>query len=330
MSTRFSSSSTSDCFLGVDGGGTKTIAVLTDEAGAFIAEGQSEGSNPLRVGLEHALSNIAHAIADVCVRADVSPSQIRATCVAIAGINHPAHFRAMKEGLDRELPMDNVELVTDARAALVGALDGHSGVVVIAGTGSIAIGVNEHGEEARSGGLGPILADEGSGYYIGLRALKAVASAFDGRSGPTHLSELVCRRLGVESAADLPGVVYSDGSASNVVDVASLAELVTEAARVGDEIARAILADAGEELARLAVSVIRRLQMRDCEFSIACVGSVFNASDYLIAPLRVAVNRFAPWARIEPPRFAPSVGAARLARERFYQAELPVTSTSSK
>jgi glucosamine kinase len=299
--------------LGIDGGGTKTHAVITDPSCRVIGEGFSGAANPLRVGLEEAVSHIDQAVADACAQAGIEIGDIDSACAAIAGINHPIHYHTMKDALDEALQIAGLELVTDARAALEGALDGKPGVVVIAGTGSIAIGVNEAGEQARAGGFGPTLSDEGSGYYIAQRALKAVVSSFDGRSPKTLLVERVCNRLGVASPSDLPGVIYN--SDSEPVDIAPLAELVDEAAREGDEVARQILTAAGSELGRLAASVIEKLKLGSQAFRVACVGSVFRSGEVVLKPLRDAVLNVAPHAEIGPPLYPPAIGAAKLASE---------------
>src|SRR5262249_55266256 len=226
-------------FLGIDGGGTKTQSVVMDATGRVLGEGTSGASNPLRVGIDQAMENIVSAAARAAEEAGLRMTQITSAVVALAGISHPIHFHAVKQALDSALGVKDLELVTDAQAALVGALDGQAGVVIIAGTGSIALGVNRAGEMVRSGGWGPELSDEGSGYDIARRALRAVAAEFDGRSASTKLSQLIFRRLGVETAADLPGVIYS--SNRDPVEIASLAELVTEAADSGDEVAESIL-----------------------------------------------------------------------------------------
>jgi N-acetylglucosamine kinase-like BadF-type ATPase len=300
------------CFLGIDGGGTKTQAVVIDSSNQVLGEGNSGASNPLRVGIDQAMENIVLAAAEAAGRAGLRIDEVTSAVVALAGISHPIHFHAVKQALDRALGVKDLDLVTDAQAALVGALDGQPGVVIIAGTGSIALGVNRAGETARSGGWGPELSDEGSGYDIARRALRAVAAEFDGRSQSTKLSELIFKRLGVETAADLPGVIYS--SNRDPVEIASLAELVTEAADNGDAVALSILSAAGEELGHLAVSVIERLRMAACAFRIALVGSVFKAGDHLTASLKERVLAIAPNAEFGPPLFPPTVGAARLAQ----------------
>lgn len=299
-------------FLGIDGGGTKTHAVIADSSRRIVGEGFSGAANPLRAGLEEAVLHIDQAVADACSQAGISLSNIRSAVAAIAGINHPIHYHTMKDALDEAVDVGGLELITDARAALEGALDGKPGVVVIAGTGSIAIGINDAGQQARAGGFGPTLSDEGSGYYIAQRALKAVVSSFDDRSPGTSLTERVCEKLGVNTPSDLPGVIYN--SDSEPVEIAPLAELVDEAAREGDEVARQILRDAGSELGRLAVAVIEKLRLQSGAFRIAYVGSVFRSGEFVLAPLREAVLRIAPHAEIGPPLYSPAVGAVKLAR----------------
>jgi N-acetylglucosamine kinase-like BadF-type ATPase len=301
-------------FLGIDGGGTKTHAVITDSECRVAGEGFSGAANPLRAGLEEAVLHIEQAVADACAQAGIELGNIDSACAAIAGINHPIHYHTMKDALDEALHVAGLELVTDARAALEGALDGKAGIVVIAGTGSIAIGVNPDGRTARAGGFGPTLSDEGSGYYIAQRALKAVVSSFDGRSPKTTLAERICDRLGVADPSDLPGVIYN--SDSEPVDIAPLAELVDEAARQGDEVARQILTAAGRELGRLAASVIDKLELHSSGFRVACVGSVFRSGEFVLEPLREAVSRVAPHAEIGPPLYQPAIGAVKLAQKR--------------
>src|SRR6185503_18474645 len=216
------------------------------------------------------------------------------------------------DALDHSLGIQNLKLVTDFRAALAGALDGEPGVVIIAGTGSIAVGVNEAGEEERSGGWGPTFSDEGSAFDIAKRALHAVAGSFDGRSPSTALTDRVCRRLGIASAVDLPGVIYNGDS--EPVEIASLAQVVSEAAEAGDQVAQQILADAGSELGRLVVSVIEKLDMESDSFGVAYVGSVFSSGEYELKASTEKVVRAAPNAELRPPLFAPAVGAAKLAR----------------
>jgi N-acetylglucosamine kinase-like BadF-type ATPase len=307
-------------FLGIDGGGTKTEAVITDSFCRVIGAGASGASNPLRAGLREAVSHVECAVREAASVAGVRLDQITAGCAAIAGVNHSIHYHTMKDALDHALGLENLHLATDAQAAMEGALDGRQGVVIIAGTGSIAMGVNAQGQQARSGGWGPTFGDEGSGYDIARRALRAVASSFDGRSRETVLSERLCRKLGISSTADLPGVIYN--SDSEAVEIASLAQVVAEAAREGDEVACGILTDAGRELAALVVSVIKRLGMGSERFRIACVGSVFKSGEIVLSSFGDRVRAVACNAEIGPPLFPPTIGAVKLAQERCRRADV--------
>jgi glucosamine kinase len=300
------------CFLGIDGGGTKTHAIITTPAYKIIGEGFSGAANPVRVGFDSAAAHVNEAVRQACAQAGITPREITAGCAAIAGVSHPIHYHTMKKALDARLRIEHLELVTDARAALEGALDGRQGVVLIAGTGSIAMGMNEAGAVERSGGWGPTLGDEGSGYDIARQALKAVAASFDGRAPRTVLTARLCRQLGIASAKDLPGVIYNNDAESP--QIASLAELVAEAAAEGDAVARGILAQAGRDLGELAASVIHKLGLECQTFRVAYVGSVFKAGGCVMEPLRAAVLRVAPRAEVGPPLGPPEIGAAKLAR----------------
>ncbi len=311
---------------GVDGGGTKTTALVADERLTILGEGHSGPSNFLRVGVEVAVTAILEALEDACRRAGLVPANLRALGIGLAGIAHPAHYRRMREALLRALverlaygtrdpqQVENIVLTTDAEIALYGATDGQPGVVIISGTGSIAYGVNARGQKARSGGWGPTFGDEGSGYDIARRALTAVASAYDGRMPPTLLTERVCRYFGIESPAELPRVIYGDATSPNI---APLSEVVIQAAREGDAVAREILREAGWELARTAIAVIKRLRLQQEAFRVSYVGGVFSAGELILEPIRQKIREVAPKAELSPPRFPPAVGALKLALARL-------------
>jgi N-acetylglucosamine kinase len=315
--------------IGVDGGGTKTAALLTDARLVPLGRGWSGPANFLRVGLETAVASVLAAIQQACGQAGVTLSEITALGIGLGGVDHPTHHRRMREALSAALnappkqrggvvaPVrwgpENLLLTTDADIALAGATDCQPGIVIISGTGSIAYGMNSRGQRARSGGWGPTFGDEGSGYDIARRALRAVVSSYDGRLQPTLLSDRICRHFGIESPADLPPLIYGNER----VNIASLTELVIETARDGDTIAQHILRDAADELARAVIAVIRRLRMQQDEFRVCYVGSVFLAGEMILTPLGERVRAVAPRAILAPPLFPPTVGAIKLALGRL-------------
>ena len=299
-------------WLGVDGGGTNTRAVIADEAGRTLGQGHAEAANYHRVGLEAAVNSITRAVNEACLKAGIRPEQITTACFGLAGVSHPEHHRTMLTALKAALPLSDILLETDARIALAGATDLRPGVVIIAGTGSIACGINSHDEFARAGGWGPVMGDEGSGTDIGKRALEAVMEAFDGRGRRTRLTEKVLHHFKVSAPAELPGVIYSS-SIQVMREVAQLSRIVVEAAEEGSVTARAILDSAANELARATVAVIEQLRMQSDNFRVACVGGVFESGEWVTAPLRKAVLEVAPLAVVTPPLYPPVIGAVKMA-----------------
>ncbi|MCA1622048.1 MAG: hypothetical protein LC795_22785, partial [Acidobacteria bacterium] len=170
--------------LGVDGGGSKTRAVVADGGGKVLGEGLAGASNPLRVGVSEAVGAIRDAVDRACAEAGVRRSDIVAAEVGLAGVRR-ADIRERMLAALAELGLGTVEVVTDADIALYGATSGKPGLVIIAGTGSVCCGVNARGRRACAGGWGPVVGDEGSGSWIARRALQSVAHATDGRGPKT-------------------------------------------------------------------------------------------------------------------------------------------------
>ncbi|MGH9850866.1 MAG: BadF/BadG/BcrA/BcrD ATPase family protein, partial [Blastocatellia bacterium] len=273
----------------------------------------AEAANFIRVGLRSAINHVRQAVDQACRQAEIKPAQITAACIGLAGTSHPDHHRQMLAALKEALPIPNITLETDARVALAGATDNQAGVVIIAGTGSIACGINARGRFARAGGWGPTMGDEGSGSYIGRRALEAVVMAYDYRGEPTAMMEPILRHFGVSSPPELSPVIYDEPDKA-LREIAQLSKIVVKAAQEGDKIAQEILKDAAIELAKAAIAVIEQLRMERDEFQVAYVGGVFEAGDLILAPLREEIQRFAPNAEIAPPIDPPVIGAAKMAK----------------
>lgn len=196
-------------FLGIDGGGTKTQAILVDDSQQIIGEGISGASNPLRVGIETALGNIFTAIENACDAANRSRSDIAAIVCGLAGVRREDLRFSIKQRISQNYRIKSVEVTTDAEIALYGVNLGKAGLVLIAGTGSVCLGKNDKGETAVAGGWGPLAGDEGGGAGIARRALQAIAKASDGRGKPTLLSEYAVEYFRALSADDLTVAIYS-------------------------------------------------------------------------------------------------------------------------
>ena len=300
--------------VGVDGGGSKTRAVVADSAGEILGEGLAGPSNPLRVGVGDALGAIRDAVDKACAEAGVRRGEVVAAQVGLAGVRR-ADIRERMRAAVAELGIKTVEVVSDAHIALYGATEGKSGVVIIAGTGSNCCGVNARGRRACAGGWGPVVGDEGSGSWIARRALQAVARATDGRGRRTALVESACEYFNVTAADDLSTAVY--GPSMTNTRIAGFGGRVVEAAKRRDVVAREIVEEAGRELALTAAAVIKKLKMERERFRVAYVGGVFNAGGLILDPLTEELARVAPRAFVAPPILAPAEAAARMAGERL-------------
>jgi len=308
--------------VGVDGGGTKTEAVIMDSDLRVIGEGRSGPSNPLRVGVTSAAAAVREAIDNACASAKIRRSDVESAQVGLAGARKHELRERMREVL-LALGIREIEVVTDAEIALYGATDGAPGIVVIAGTGSICCGMNARGKKFCAGGWGPLAGDEGAGAWIARQALRAVAYASDGRGPETLLTEFACNYFHVSTADDLTTAIYAPTITNE--RIAGFGKDVVEAAKRKDPVAAQIILDGGKELGVAAVAVIRNLQMERERFQIAFVGGVFRASgEMIIKPLKAEVAKVAPRAYYEPPHFSPAVAAARMARERINNIALAV------
>jgi N-acetylglucosamine kinase-like BadF-type ATPase len=298
-------------FLGIDGGGTKTNAALMNAAKEVIAEGVAGPSNPLRVGVETAVSNITKAIEAASDQGGLSRGDIVAATLGLAGVRRQDIKERVRESFAKRLGIRKVTVVTDAEIALFGTTFGKPGLVVIAGTGSICLGKNEKGQLAISGGWGPLAGDEGGGVGIAQAALHSVAKASDGRGLKTALSEQASDYFRASGPENLIVAIYSP-QVDNT-RIAGFARLVVETALKGDKIAVEILEDAGYELGVAACAVLKKLRLDKRQVPIGCVGSIFQAGKILTEPMLRTIHKGAPKAFLTEPQIPPSHAAALMA-----------------
>lgn len=254
-------------FLGVDGGGSKTLAILVDGQGQERGRGQSGSSNYAAVGVQQAVAHLG-AAAEEAARAAGYALPLKAAWLGLAGIDRPEDVALLSPLL---APLaEQIHLTNDAELVLSG-LERSVGVALIAGTGSIALGRDADGNTTRAGGWGHILGDEGSGYEIGRLALQAASRAADGRGQPTLLLNLIMNHWSLRKAEDMIGQVYKD---EDKAQIARLSSLVFIAAHAGDEAARQIVQHAAHELALAALTVGKALNFPDDQMPLALGGGL--------------------------------------------------------
>jgi glucosamine kinase len=299
-------------FLGIDGGGSKTSCLVGDEI-SILGAGTGGGSNPVRVGEAQARDALAAAIRQACAVANIAPSAIKRTCVGLAGAARPEISEPVRQCL-AELVPGEVEVVGDMVIALEAAFGGDPGVIVIAGTGSIAYGRNSRGQTARAGGWGFAISDEGSGHWIGRAAVAAAVRALDlddADPGTQSLLKSLMKFWQVETRERL--VVAAN--ATPPPDFAALVPAVLASADHGDRIALDVLTQAGAELASLARTVIRRLFENASGLSVAMSGGIFGSSALVRQVFYSRLRSEYPEAVINPGVIEPVRGALDLARK---------------
>ncbi len=303
--------------LGVDGGGTKTHAMVADGHGETLGSGVSGPSNWEDVGLGPAGTAIGVAVRDALDRAGLHPSDVEASVFGLAGVDWPSDNKRLAQVINPLGLAGPREVVNDSFLALRAGADRRWGVVVISGTGSVAAGRNPAGEVFRTLGLGRMFGDFGSASDVSEEAAGAVANAYTGRGPSTALTELLCHHVGSGSVAELLERLSRRLVQGRIeAEADDFAPLVIEAANEGDFVARDILERAGAGLGGSAVLVARTLGMLELEVEIVLSGGLITgASRYVTDPFEVAVKRAMPRAVFVHLHSPPVVGAVLMALE---------------
>ena len=302
----------SDYFLGVDGGQSSTIAVIGDVHGQIAGWATAGPCN--HVGAAEGRAKFLRVMGECCshaaARAGLDPQKPRfkAACLGMSG--GPDDKAALLAEL---IDAERLTVTHDAKIAWAGAMEGEPGVVVIAGTGSIAYGENAHGESARAGGWGYIYGDEGGAFDIARQALRATLREYEGWGPRTALTPALMELTGGVNANDALHRLYTPEWPR--ARVAELAMTVDRIASEGDPVAADILRGAAQQLAILAASVRRQLfneePMHLSPIHLSWIGGVFQS--------QILLERFRTLALLDgnteagPPRRSPAAGALLLA-----------------
>ena len=306
-----------DYILGVDGGGTKTTVLITDIKGNSIAESRSGSSNYKSVGTKIAGENISKAILKAIEEMNSSEKfTFKGACFGLSGndfsedkkIYHKIIFVGkLKDYLD---PSKTI-ICNDTRIGLAAGSDSKNGIVIMSGTGSNCYGINEKGEEARVNGLDYILADEGSGYEIGLKALKALIRAYDGRGEDTLLLKTILEDLKIKSVTEL--VKWAHSGSFFKEKIAAIAKTVCRTAKMKDKVSIRILKEEAEEVSLSVETVAEKLKLMEKEFDLVFVGRVFKCEEYFKSVVIKNLKDKFPKINLIPLIRKPVEGAVKLA-----------------
>ncbi len=303
-------------FLGIDGGGTQTTAWLVDGVGKRVGCGNAGPANPLKVGITASQREIKKAY-QACVRdAGFQPSTaqrstpplVQAVVAGISGTARGTVHRPLLQWMRSHIPAGRYLLTTDATIVLAAALRDEAGIIVIAGTGSIAFARDKQGKVLRAGGWGIPFDDCGSGYDLGRKAVAAALRAFDGRSPQTALAESICQHFKLRAITEIVGRQLDQQT------VAGIVPLVIDAAQEGDHVARQLCRDAAHDLASLAITLLSRAEWMRRPARIVMSGGVFRSSAMIRRAFARRIRQVAQQSRVELLERAPVEGAIWLAR----------------
>ena len=325
LTTHHSPLTTHDLVLGIDGGGSRTVALLAPVAAAddrvekeIVGRGVAGPSNYQAVGRDRALRALDDAVEAAFSSAGIARGQVAAACLGLAGADRPADRAMLDEWSKRVGLAASVRLENDGMLLLAAGTPSCWGVALIAGTGSIALARSPDGRTSRAGGWGYLFGDEGSAYAVAVAGLRAAARAADGRGPATILSERFCTRMQLDRVESLVPAVY--GSGIDRAAIAGLADVVTNSAADRDAVAIAILESAADELVDMASAAARNISIEShAAVPLALAGGMLLGYE----PLRVGVvdGLRRRGINAEPIQLVtePALGAVRLARETLGQ-----------
>lgn len=297
--------------LGIDGGGTRTRACLADGCGRVVGRGEAGLANVHHAGPGVALGNLRSAIGVAMAGAGATADDVGAVFAGMAGVTHAASRETFR-GMLGECGFSGVAIDVDhdIRIALAGGLAGRPGVALIVGTGSSCYGRTADGRSWQTGGWGALLADEGSGYFLGREALVTAARMADGREEETVLRSEVFEWLGIGSVDEILCRIHEAGLSRT--EIAALAPRVSALASAGDPAARSILARGAALLAEMVAANHARLPTGDAP-GVVITGGLGTNDEAYRGMIEAAIIGRLPVARVRRPILSPVAGAVLLA-----------------
>lgn len=291
-------------FIGIDGGGSSLRVVVVNENMEVIAQQSGGTANPGIIGHDASAQLLRNTIR--AALSEISPDDITGVGIGVAGASAVHSSQWLYEVVRDVTPHAHIVPSSDFEIALVGANGERQGLLLLSGTGSIAYGINEQGKSAQAGGWGYLLGDEGSGYWIGLQAIKLVTRAADGLIMPTNFTKQILTTLELEKPSDLIAWLYRSET-PRTRDIATLAPVVLDSV-IHDLSAAQIVSTAAHHLSQMASVVIQRLKMQKPK--IAFAGGLLESDN----PLSQQVCRLLELPSLPVPRYPPVIGAALLAK----------------
>ncbi len=313
-------------FIGIDGGASNTTVAIVDQQGQSIYQQTFPvGANYHTIGLEAVIANLEMAVQEAIAELKVPPPLVFDQAVfGLAGNNFDHDHQVLEKAIklsSLSSMIGQLTVVNDSLIALRAGVEDSVGIILLSGTGSNCLARSESGQIVQAGGLDYIMSDQGSGYDIGLRILRAVTSDLDGRSDATKLTKAVFKHLQVDTLNEMYQVIYR--KYTDKASIASLAILASDVAEDGDHVAQHILNHSVNELLKMVDAVMTKLDWRDAKVSLVIIGSTILNSRYLYRRFEAELRRINPQTRIIKPTMSPAQAAATLALEAYRKPDPP-------
>ena len=314
-------------YLAIDAGGTKTRCVLADET-RILARGQTGTVKLMRVAEAEATSRLHAMLAEAAAAAGVSLADVQHTCFGLAGSRSESAQQWARKAIAESGVGGELEICGDEEIAFDAAFQDGPGILLVAGTGSNAIGRATDGRIFGAGGWGPVLGDEGSGYWIGLEAIRAALRAHDEPACNTAAEELlreIEHAFGLTSLGELVALANLRAPSANgpPPDFAGLVPTIAALAALGNTVALDVLERAGEELAGLVMLLVEKTRAAGANIAttptsiqVAFTGGVLAEISLVRESFATALAANIPGADVREPGVDPLVGALWRARER--------------
>ncbi len=303
--------------IGIDTGGTKTVAALANLKGKILVKAETKSSNPNKIGIAAAAREISSAI--LRVNKNFRKAKIISIYIALAGgaQRNPLIKKQIKNVLKKNLELlfifrEKLIIEGDEKAEFRAGTNKKDGILIISGTGSLSYGWNQKKEE-KTLGWDYLLGDKGSGFCIGQSALRAVCCSIDEMGPKTLLTNLIFKKLKIKNEGDLIRKIYQPEA---VKIIASISPVVNKAAEMGDKIARNILTEAAKDLALAGNQNIKKLNLKNKKFPLVLAGGVFK-SKIVLDMVKKEIKKFAPKVEFIKLKQESVIGAVKLAIEQI-------------
>lgn len=298
-------------YLGIDGGGTKTQFTIINENIEVIESIKKGTSHFKQIGLNGVEKVLRDGLDEILCKSNIKLDQIDGIGIGIAGYGNIKKDReAIEKVIEKVFKSYKYILKNDVEIALNGALNGEDGIVIVSGTGSIALS-KINNEYKRCGGFGYTIGDEGSAYWIGRKVVEIFSKEVDGRLEKTYIYEIIKNKLNLSNDYNFIKYINEDIKADRL-EIAKFSEVCFEAAKLGDENAINIFNLAAKELSELINLLIKDFKYNNVKASY--IGGVFKSEKFILDPLIKLLDKRC---ELIPPKYTADIGAAILAMKNI-------------